>query len=160
MPTGFNCPDLADDLHESNTSRTIRLCMDYGRLVGSATLGQKLKQLAATLVGKEASLPISMSPSMGSYYLAAANVRDPECAIVVGPNAKRDADNLFRKRPSRLVAAASSRVRPELLARPPGVYLVSGADVAGPFSVEQAAQNMPVFLQVGIPAEPNLGTLP
>jgi uncharacterized protein YyaL (SSP411 family) len=159
MPKGLNNPDLCDDCEESTTSQAIRLCSSYGRMLGPSAEGQKLLQVASEMVAKNSNLSSSMSPSMAGYYLAAASLMDSECAFAVGPTAKQDADRLFLMRPSRLVAAVNSSVRPDLLNRPSGIYLASGTSIEGPFTVEKAAENMPLTLQVGVTPE-RLAPLP
>jgi uncharacterized protein YyaL (SSP411 family) len=149
MPRGFDNPDICDCSGESTTARAIRLLLDYGRMLEPAA-GQKLIDIASALVGKGANLTSNSSPGMGAYYVASASLVDPECAFVTGPNATSISQRLFQLRPTRLVAPVSDSVRPDLLNRPPGIYIASGGSLAGPFSIAEAMKNMPLALQVGV----------
>jgi uncharacterized protein YyaL (SSP411 family) len=154
LPPLFDNPGLCDEVSESTTAEAIRLCMAYGRMLGPTDAGGNLVKIASDSVGKYAGLNVATSPSIAGFYLASADLGDPECAFVVGPNAQETADRLFRLRPTRLVAAVRPGVRPDLASRSPGVYLATSSAVSGPFSVENAAKYMPLIYQLGVTPEP------
>jgi uncharacterized protein YyaL (SSP411 family) len=149
LPERINVPDLADDPTESTTAQMIQLCVDYGRLLPAGDVKRRLLSLANEAGVRYSQLEAAMSPKLAGYYLSAAAVVDPQCAIAVGPKAQELADELYRLRPARLVAAAFGAVRPDLQRKKPGIYVVNGGIVAGPYTVQEAARVMPPTLQVG-----------
>ena len=156
---GIDVPEIADNTDESCTAQIIRLCFEYGRLLGNTDRGRKLQKAAFEAVdrftgvtgnaygfhddGSFKSVGKSFSATAGGYYAEAMLAQDDRYAIAVGPKAQSLADELFAKVPTRIVAPAFGSVRPDLQKRPPGVYLLSGTSVAGPFTVAEAAERLP-----------------
>ncbi|HWD38920.1 MAG TPA: DUF255 domain-containing protein [Fimbriimonas sp.] len=149
-PIDIDTPELLDGARESCTAQAIRLFADYGRMLGDTPLGRRLLAAASDTVERFAQPNIGPNAKLGGYYTSAASFADPECAFAVGPRAQELADDLFRERPSRLVAAVGDLVRPDLAHKKPGLYVVKGAAVSGPWTADQAARLIPVNLQIGV----------
>ena len=142
-------PELTDDIRESCSAQMIRLLFDYGRLTAPNPESQDLIDRTSESIARFCNAQIPVSCRMSGYYCAATSFADPQCAFTVGPEAQELADQLYRRRPNRLVAATHGPVRPDLSGRKPGIYIVNGSVVAGPYTVEQAVKLIPLRFAVG-----------
>lgn len=145
LPKNIDVPELEDDARESCTAQMIRLLMDYGRMLGPSPEGRQLLAAASDTASRFSHLEDSASPThlqtppsakLAGYYVAAAGSEDRQCAFAIGAHAQELADQLYRLRPGRLVAAAFGPVRPDLRSRKPGIYVANGQVVAGPYTVQ------------------------
>ena len=147
-PNG-NPPELLDEVRESCTAQAIRLFTAYGSMLPPGEQSRRLLSAAATTVSHFAKINVADNPELAGYYLSAAALQDPQCAFAVGPHKQELSDKLFQLRPNRLAAPASEAVRPDLTKGRPGIYVVSGSVVAGPYSLDEAANLIPADLQIG-----------
>jgi uncharacterized protein YyaL (SSP411 family) len=143
----FAMPEIADNAAESCTAQLIRLDLAYGRLTLDTPEGLKMLVEAQDAMGLFADVAIAGGPMTAGYFCAVADLLDGRYAIAVGPDARRLADGLYRVVPTRFVAPAVGSFRKDLQSRRPGIYLV-GKDIQGPFSIEDAANLLPVNLAV------------
>jgi uncharacterized protein YyaL (SSP411 family) len=150
LPSNIQTPEVVDEVRESCTAQMIRMLEDYGRMLGPGTDGARMLDLASKAVNRCPTGTAGGSSRLAGLYISAAGFADPQCAFAVGPHAQELADQLFRLRPSRLVAPAIGPVRPRLQGRKPGVYVANGSIVAGPYTVQEAAALMPPTYQVGV----------
>jgi uncharacterized protein YyaL (SSP411 family) len=152
-------PEIADNTNASCTAQIIRLCFEYGNLLGESPQGRRLQNRAFQAIhrfsgvasklfqvgsdGQIVDRGKSFSPSAAGYFAAALMAQDDRFAIAVGRHAQELSDELFSRVPTRMVAPAYGPVRPDLQKRAPGIYIVSGASVTGPLTVDQAVANLP-----------------
>lgn len=164
----IDVPEIADNTEESCTAQLIRLCFEYGRLLGNTPEGRHLQKSAFEAVdrftgitgkvydvhpdGSVQARGKAFSPTAGGYYAESLLAQDDRYAITVGVHAQALADELFARVPTRIVAPAFGPVRPDLQKRPPGIYILRGSSVAGPFTVDQAAQRLPSTYALNPPA--------
>lgn len=141
-------PEVLDNLNEASMAGAIRLAHNYGRLLSDTPTGKNLIRRAYLASSLVTGLGLPPVPRMAGFYLAAAQLTDDGYAITVGPHAQEDADTLAKRWPTRLVAPAFGPVRRDLQARAPGVYVIRGSEVRGPFTVEQAANQLSSTLLV------------
>jgi uncharacterized protein YyaL (SSP411 family) len=135
-PQDADAPEIVDNIRESCTAQVIRLCNDYGRLLG--TSGQDLTRIAGDTVMRFSAISGTLGHFAGGYFCAAADLEDPAFAIVAGPSALADAQQLSKLAPSRLVAPALASVKAP--GSKPGAYVIRGRSVQGPFTVAKAAE--------------------
>ncbi|AIE85743.1 Thymidylate kinase [Fimbriimonas ginsengisoli Gsoil 348] len=145
---GTAFPEIMDNLHGSCTSRAARLMLSYGRLLGPTPEGLDLQREAHETVNLFASLAASAGVETAGFFAAAAEATDDACLICVGPKAQELADEIAGRLPTRLVAPAFGRVRPELQHKKPGVYLIRGS-ISGPMSADEAWRRLPATLDLG-----------
>ncbi len=138
-------PDLGDDLGESTSAQMIRLLLSYGRLLQNTVAGKKYLELAQKSVSLLSDLASVGGSTTGGFFCAAADALDGMYAIAVGPRATDFANILCRRVPSRFIAPALGGLRTDIQRLGPGIYIV-GSTVDGPYSVEQAAQRLPMTL--------------
>lgn len=143
-------PELADNTRESGTAQMIRLCHAYGRLLSQASHGPDLEKTAYDCIARFSGFAVDGGAEVGGYFAAAANVQDDTYAVAVGANAMDLSAKLFQLAPTRLVAPAIGDVRADLRKRPPGLYIVRGTAVVGPFDVKVAATELPAQLRLGL----------
>jgi uncharacterized protein YyaL (SSP411 family) len=136
-------PEIADNVHRSCTSQIIRLCFEYGRLLGDKPLGKALQRRAFETISRFGEVTSSYSPTAGGYFASSLISQDDRYAIAVGPHAQELSDELFAQVPTRLVAPAFGKVRQDLQKRAPGIYIVRGPQVRGPFTLQQAVAHLP-----------------
>ncbi len=141
-PQGVQAPEVLDFVRESCTAQAIRLLGAYGRLaIGSGTDdGPRLQQAASSAVAHLAPVSRQLARFGSGYFAASLAVLDDGYAIAVGEDAHSKANELFRKVPRRLVAAAVGPVRPDLQARAAGIYVVRSTGIEGPMGVLDAAR--------------------
>jgi hypothetical protein len=150
IPPDIQSPEVVDEVRESCTAQMIRLLLNYGRMLGPGEESRRLLVAASDTASRFSQIEVSPSPKLAGYLLATAEFADSQCAFAVGPHAQELADRLFRLRPARLVSAAFGPVRPDLRTCKPGIYVANGQVVAGPYTVDEAADLMPATLQVGV----------
>lgn len=150
LPTVTTSPEIVDDLGESTSAKALRLCAMYGRLLlGSGDDANVGVGLVRTAYASEALLA---QPTGGlgipavSFACASLDLVDDRYAVAIGPQAQQLADQLYRLRPTRLVAPAFGPVHAELLNRAPGIYVIAKGVVSGPFSASDAAEHLPAVL--------------
>jgi uncharacterized protein YyaL (SSP411 family) len=142
LPKNYLTPELADNLYESCTAREIRLMNCYSILLkgspGHRAEAAAFGRGAQTSIAQFAAAAQTLGANAAGYYCAAYEATNCKSAIVVGPEAQRVADQLYRRAPLRFVAAAYGPVRPDLQQRGPGIYVVNGLNEEGPLSSDQA----------------------
>jgi len=146
-------PEIADNLHESCTARMIRLFMGYGRLLGSSKEGVSFQADAQAAIRRFAPIAVNGGVATAGFFCAAAEAADDAYAVTVGPDAQKIADDLAAEVPTRLIAAASKLVMPELAHRAPGVYLVHlriQEGPLGPFTAPEARSRLKPILDIGL----------
>jgi uncharacterized protein YyaL (SSP411 family) len=145
-PRDTDVPEIVDGIIDSASSRMIRLCHAYGRLLqrdaergGVADpAAAELKQAALTSVQLYSGIVNRMGEYGAGYLSASLEVIDNAFLVVVGPDAQARADRLFRMSPGRLVAVASEEVHRDLLDRPVGIYRIVDGRIEGPLSESEA----------------------
>jgi len=153
LPTAVATAQVVDDLGESGSAKVVRLCTQYGRLLlNSGDKGDTALALLRTAYATENLLAQPMA-SVGlsgvAFGCASADLVGDEYAIAVGPDAQQLADQLYALRPTRFVAAAFGPVRQDLANKAAGIYILRKGVPSGPFSVAQAASQLPIGLVGG-----------
>jgi uncharacterized protein YyaL (SSP411 family) len=150
LPSAVANAQVVDDLGESASAKVVRLCTSYGRLfIASGDQSDTGLSLIRTAFASEALLsPIvsTMGVSAASFACACLALNDDNYAIAVGPDAQVLADQLYRTRPTKLVAAAIGPVRTDLANRKAGLYVIKGGIPAGPYSLQEAQTLLPASL--------------
>jgi uncharacterized protein YyaL (SSP411 family) len=153
LPKAVATPQVVDDLGESASSKVVRLCASYGRLYISSgdesDIGVGLLRIAYATQGLMARPLTAVGITAASFACASLALADDQYAIGVGPDAQKLADELYRARPTRFIAAAVGPVRTDLANKTPGVYVVKQGLPLGPFTVEQAKAMLPWTLSSG-----------
>lgn len=140
-------PEILDTTTESLCATAIRLCTSYGRLLGPEGFPEfdPISE-ALVLATRYGAYLNEVGPAGAGIMAATLPLIDDAHALAVGPGAINLSASLLRRVPTRLVSPALGPVRPDLQKRDPGVYIVSGAEVRGPLTVEAAAARLsPVF---------------
>ncbi len=141
---GSNYPQVVDGNNESMYARTIRLNNAYGRLLRggeySAQAGA-FSQNAFDMVYRGNWLS-DLGLAVAGYGAASLGVIDDAHAISVGPDAVALSNQLFQLVPTRLIAPAIGIVRQDLQKRNPGIYVIAGSQIDGPFNVDQAVSRL------------------
>lgn len=136
-----NPPEILDHDRASCSAWLARLALAYGTLAGKG--GSDLVKVAYSVVSRYSSLANGLGPWASGYFLAAAQLSRSEAALCSGPQSLQLAQDLYRRSPTRLIAIAGGDVRSDLDKRAPGIYIVRGSDVRGPFSASEAAKLLP-----------------
>lgn len=139
-------PELVDSHRASCSAQMLRLLNHYGRILSPSPVGERLRSLAAEVYSAGSALTLSNEPEVAGMWRARVAFEDPGCFFVVGPNSQALAMALVRRQPNRLVAQVVGDVRPDLVNRPPGIYIVGEMEPMGPFSVDKAAAALSVQL--------------
>lgn len=152
IPADSAGPQVIDDVGESASAKVVRVCTAYGRLLLQNGLeddpGLRLLRIAyATEVLFSDPVSVLGAPC-AAFACSAASVADDAYAFTVGPDAADLANRLFALRPTRFIAPCFGPVRPDLRNRAPGIYVVHADSEEGPFSVEQAADRLPLTLRI------------
>ena len=140
-----NVPEVLDTPNESLTAKTIRLNNQLGRLLrGSAdsTAAGRRIEAAMTIATHLGGFMHELSLPASGFFAAAMPLFDDGHAFYVGPRAVERSSALFRLVPTRLVGPAIGPVHRDLQKRAPGYYVVRGAQVLGPLSLEAAAAEL------------------
>lgn len=133
-PAEFGAPNVTDDVQESTSAMAIRLLLLYGALVDPALIVRAedvRRQLAEATGGG--------GLHFSGYFSAAIQCEHGFVALCAGPEAAALARTVERRAPWGLVAPLAAGLRPDLVARGPGVYLLRGDEALGPLSSEDAA---------------------
>lgn len=148
VPNAPAIPELLDNLGESTTATAIRLCSAYGRLLLSQSeeddRGLRLLRRAYALTSHFAETAPPLGYSAAGYSCAAAEVIDDRFALAVGSDAQQLANDLYKLRPTRLVAPRLGSIRKELENAKPGIYIFERGLPVGPFTLEEAAARLPL----------------
>lgn len=140
-PLEVDAPEVLDFVRESCTAQAIRLCRDYGRLMGKA--GASVLQAAQSTAGQCSAMAGSFGAEGAGLFCSDQGLTEDPYMIVTGPRAAARAQKLFRRFPDRLVAPAVGPVRPDLPAKIPGIFIIRpGGDTAGPFTEGGAAEGL------------------
>lgn len=143
LPTSLSLPELSDPGTESATAYAIRLCTDYGRVLKEEKTFREFAGASTNLFGPSAT---QLGLNAAGFFSAARQVFDDEFFISVGPKAQEWADKMAQLSPFRLSIAAFGDIRPDVRALGPGVYLVRGETIRGPFTPDQASKEVSPFL--------------
>lgn len=138
-------PELLDAITESLVGKCIRLNNSYGRLLRDASVdnvGTLRVEAATDTVSRYGEFMDVLGLGAAGYFAAAIPVLHDGHAFAAGPNAVELANALFRKLPTRLIAPAIGPVRPDIQKKSPGIYVVRGAEIVGPLSVDEAASEL------------------
>ncbi len=146
FPSALSLPEIADPGLESSLAYAIRLCMDYGRIFRENSL---LRQFANAATGFYGDVALKLGVKGAGFFIAARRVFDDAFFVSVGPRAQEWSDLIARKSPWRLSVASFGEVRPDIRQRGPGVYVVRGESVRGPFEPEEALEQVSPFLGLG-----------
>ncbi len=149
VPANSNPPELLDHFRESCTAWAIRLALSYGELEGAS--GKDLTSAAYAATSHFSGLANGLGPYVAGYFGSAARLSRAEIAVCVGARADTLAQALYERSPSRIVAIQGGEVRPDLAHRPAGIYIVRGAEVLGPYTLEQAARLLPMAFPYDAP---------
>jgi len=133
-PQDTAVPEIVDNVRESCTAQVIRLCNDYGRLLGDR--GEDLRTVAGDTFFRFAPLAAGLGQYASGYYSAALGMETSTYAVATGPNAVELASQLARRVPFSLVAPAVGPVRPP--GKEPGLYIVHADSVQGPIKLDSA----------------------
>ncbi|RYG47267.1 DUF255 domain-containing protein [bacterium] len=147
---GADVPQIEDAWVESLSARTLRLLHLYGRLLRPQVEGIRMEREAEETLEKFAQIAALSRVRTAAYFASAGSMVDEDFAIAVGPKALELAQALERRCPARLVAAAFGPVRPDIQKRKPGLYIVRGAQVQGPYTLEEAVRYLSPTLQLGV----------
>lgn len=134
-PQNIAAPEIIDNFRESCSALVMRLCNDYGRLLGKR--GEDLQTVASDTLKRFASVALNLGQFAAGYFCAAAEMQDAAYAVTVGTDAVAQAGVLAERIPTRLVAPALGPVAKP--GKAPGFYLVQGDTVHGPMSLDQVA---------------------
>lgn len=143
FPAALSLPELADPGTESTISYAIRLCSDYGRIFKGDTA---LRQFAGAATGLYGDAAGRLGVKGAGFFASARRVFDDGFFVSVGPRAQEWSDVMATLSPARLSIPAFGEIRSEVRKLGPGVYLVRGESVRGPFTPEQAAKEVSPFL--------------
>ena len=139
---GPDVPQIADQDSESQTAIALRLLKTYSRILLGSKDGQRYSEIGNRLLTRFSGLVDQGGLSVASFYLSALDYLDDQYAIAVGPDGSRLANELAKRVPTRLIFPTLVDVRPDFATKPQGIYVVSGANIEGPYSVDQAARSM------------------
>lgn len=143
MPPTLNLPELADTASEAALAQAIKLCQDYARLFPEELQFRQFPSRATARYGQIATL---LGNRGSGFFLAAQGVFNDDCFVSVGAKAQEMADALAARQPFRLCFAAFGAIRSDIQRRGPGVYIVRGEQVQGPFTVEAATARVSPYL--------------
>lgn len=146
LPSALSLPEIADPNMESSLAYAVRLCMDYGRIFREDALFRQFANAATGFYGDAA---LKLGVKGAGFFIAARRVFDDAFFVSVGPRAQEWSDFIAQKSPWRLSIAAFGEIRPDVKQRGPGVYLVRGETIRGPFSPEEALEQVSPFLGLG-----------
>ena len=141
-PADIKAPEVIDNVGESCTAKIIRLCLSYQYLVDptkDSSSADSLLETASRAARQYGGIANELGIHSSGMFCAAAMLQDDTHAIAVGPNSQALSDQLFRLTPQHFVGQAFGPLRPDLQKRAPGIYIVRGDDVKGPFDAGQAA---------------------
>jgi uncharacterized protein YyaL (SSP411 family) len=148
-PQNVRVPEVMDFTRESATAMMIRLCNNYGRLLrnmkapwvapGDPAL---FCQYAMTTTSKFADLSQYLAFFGSAYFCSSFSVLDEKHAFVVGKDSLKQSIELRRRFPGKLIAPVLGGIRPDLLTKGDGVYVVAGGETMGPMSVSDATAKL------------------
>lgn len=152
MPIDTQVPELADQEMESDVARLIRLSNAYGRLLrmcpGHEAEALTLSQIADSAVRQSAMSAAQMGVLAAGFFTNSLSVMNDVHAIAVGPDAVDLALRLRRRFPIVLCAPAVGEVRPDLQARPRGIYIIRQGEPVGPLNLDDASTQLIDALQL------------
>ena len=138
-PQDVQVPEVLDFVRESCTAQAIRLCRDYGRLMGK--IGAPVLQSAHSTAGQCSAMAGNLGTEGAGLFCSARGLSDDSYLVVLGSEAVVRAQQLVRQFPDRLVAPAIGPIRLVMPAKLPGIYIVSeGRNPAGPYTEQAAAE--------------------
>jgi hypothetical protein len=151
LPKYYLAPEIIDNLYESGTAREIRLMACYARLLeGSSAHAAKREELvkdAVACMERFGDPAGRIGVAAAGFYCASLFAEDGRYAVAVGPNAVEMANDLYRRVPTRLIAAAVAGVRRDLQNRAAGIYVIDGNAITGPLTVNDAVSLLPLALK-------------
>jgi hypothetical protein len=124
----------------------IRLCQDYWRLFPTE---RRFREFVNGATSGLAGLAQAIGLHGAGFFSAAQSVFDDAFFVTVGPEAQQLAATLATLQPVRLVVPAFGDIRSDVSQRGKGVNLLSGSQIRGPFSVDQAAKMVPATIGFG-----------
>ena len=138
-PLEVEAPEVLDFVRESCTAQAIRLCRDYGRLLGKN--GASMLQAAQSTAGQCSAMAGNFGSEGAGLSCATRGLTQDAFVIVTGKGAVDRAQRLFRRFPDQLVAPAAGPIRADLPAIIPGIFIIrGGGDTAGPFTEGEAVE--------------------
>lgn len=147
LPEALSLPEIADPGIESCTAYAIRLCTDYGRIFKD---DQRIRQFSSVATGLYGSTAAKLGLKGAGFFSSARRVFDDAFFVSVGPRAQEWADTVAGKSPARLSIAAFGEIRPDVRKLGPGVFIVRGELVKGPFTPEEAVEQVSPFLGLNL----------
>jgi uncharacterized protein YyaL (SSP411 family) len=146
LPASLSTPEICDWKAESTNAMAIRLCQDYWRLFPTE---RRFREFVNGSTSGLAGLAQAIGLHGAGFFSAAQSVFDDAFFVTVGPEAQQLAATLATLQPVRLVVPAFGDIRSDVSQRGKGVYLLSGSQIRGPFSVDQAAKMVPATIGFG-----------
>ena len=137
-------PEIVDNGHESCSAQAIRLFTTYGRILSDQPVGSNFLRLAGEATRAFGRIAHRGSYKLASYFSTSSSNLDENYALVVGPNATTIAAELYRLRPTRLIAPAVGTVQKDLQSKTQGIYVVSGTNIKGPLTLNEAESLLPL----------------
>ncbi|CAN5545895.1 hypothetical protein BH11ARM2_BH11ARM2_29260 [soil metagenome] len=147
---GADVPEITDAWTESLSAHVLRLQHAYGRLLRPSADGVALEKGAQETMARFSQVALGGRARTAGFFNASGAMVDDDFALAVGSRAVSEAGALQQRCPNRLVAPAYGPVRPDLQARAPGLYIVRGSQISGPFTVSDAADRLSPTLRLGI----------
>jgi len=132
-------PSLSDADAESWTAVSLRLLRDYGYLYSNTPEGKGYLSVGNRLLTHLSGALNETRLVTAAFFDAAMDYADSQHVIVVGPKAVEQASQLVQEYPARPILPATGPVRPDLVKRGPGYYLIDGAKTEGPLTKAQIA---------------------
>jgi len=132
-------PSLSDGDAESWTAIALRLLREYGYLHYDTDAGKLNLKLGNRILTHLSGTLNETRVITAAFFDAAMDYADPQHVIVTGPKAVEQAAQLARAFPARSILPAIGPVRPDLVKRGTGYFLVDGAKLEGPFTAAQIA---------------------
>jgi len=152
LPPDCATAQIVDDFGESTSAQVVRLCTAYGRLLLGNPQSDTGIQLLRTAYAT-ASLLSTQADQIGmpsaAFACASLTLADDEYAVVVGPGSVKLANDLCRQRPTRFIAPVAGDARLDLVNSAAGIYIVRKGSPNGPYTLEQAVQQLSLTLTPG-----------
>jgi uncharacterized protein YyaL (SSP411 family) len=143
FPWTESLPELYDSGTPSAMSHAILLAGEYGRVF---IQDKSFVRFANAAIGTFGLASFTLKERGAGFYCAASRAFDDEYFVTTGPEAQELADTIAAKQPFRLCVPAFGDIRADIQSRGPGVYLVRGATVRGPFGAKDALAKVSPYL--------------
>lgn len=146
FPWTDSLPELYDADGPSVMAHAVVLAEDYGRVFGSDDV---LVRFVNAAIGRFGPAAFTLRERGAGFFNAARRAFEDEFFVATGPKAQELADAVAMRHPFRLCVPAFGDVREDIQSRGPGIFVVRGETVRGPFGLERAVREASPFLGVG-----------